>query len=92
MGSHPRLLWVSLRWLSWVSQGKWERKETSGFCSGRLERRSPLVPGAERSMLGLAALRGLSSSLRGPAGPPWMGTGGSNFPSHPPRLNIISQK
>lgn len=57
---------------------------------GDLERGSLLVRGAGRRVLELAAPRVLSSSLRDPAGHPRLGTGGSDFPSHPPRLNIIS--
>lgn len=79
------LLWVSLCWLSYFSQAKWERKEISCFCSGGLEM-GPI--GAGRRVSHLAVPR--ASALAGVVPKPQLGMGGSAFPSNPPRLQITS--
>lgn len=89
---HPHLLWVSLFWFIWFPEAEWGSKTSSCFCSGGFGKRVPVGPGCWET--GVMLPQGCSAPAQGaqrvPPAPP--GTGGSDFPSHPPRLNIISLK
>lgn len=74
-----------------IFSGRMGEKRNVLLLLGGVWQEGPRWPGgAGRGGLWLLPPRMLSPSPRGLAGPPRPGTGGSGFPSHPPRLNIIS--